>query len=67
MSDPVRTINDRASSPGQWARDIAATYRDIAETEAWEPRRTANIAEARKYEGIANHMDRVASAGGGEA
>lgn len=60
---PLRDVAD-VQSPGQWARDLAATYRRIAEGETWQPRRDANFAEAHKYEGIANAMDRSARPGG---
>lgn len=42
-----------------WARDIAATYRQIAADETWEPRRVANEAEAAKYTAIADRLDRA--------
>ena len=57
MSDPAReTVQP---SGGQWARDIADTYRRIAEGETWEPRRVANEAAAREYDAIADRMDRI--------
>lgn len=50
-------------SPGQWARDIAADYRHIAATSKYPPARSANEAEAAKYEAIAARLDRILDAG----
>jgi hypothetical protein len=52
-------VTEQTPSMGQWARDLAATYRQIAEETIWQPRRDANLAEAHKYEGIANRMDLI--------
>ncbi len=46
-------------SMGQWARDIADTYRQMAATEKWDQRRSALETEAQKYENIAKRMDQI--------
>ena len=45
--------------PGDWYRNIAATYRNIAEESGWAPRRAANFAEAAKYEALGARVDMV--------
>lgn len=54
------TADKDAPSMGQWARDVADTYREQAAAEGiWEPRRVALTAEAAKYDGIADRMNRI--------
>lgn len=52
-----RKAESAQPSAGQWARDIATTYRQIAAAETWPLRRDANEREALKYELIAARMD----------
>ena len=59
MSGEAHTAENDAPSMGQWARDVAADYRALAERETWDFRGNALRREARKYEAIADRMDRV--------
>ena len=59
MNEQGRGSEKGVPSSGQWARDIATTYRQMADESTWEPRRNALYAEAAKYEGIAASMDRA--------
>lgn len=56
----------RAEPGGAWARGIADAYSRIALESADPQRSEANAAEASKYYGIADRLDRALSADGQE-
>lgn len=53
MAKDTQDAEMAATPMGEWARDIAAQYREIATSEPWKPRRVALEAEAAKYDQIA--------------
>lgn len=57
---PTSNSNDKpSSSGGAWARELGDTYSQIAQNAKSSMKAAANAAEASKYYGIADRMDRA--------